>query len=361
MSVEVIAEAGSNHNGDVSKAILLSDIAKSAGASSIKFQFIFADGLYVPEYISDENKKAIPSDVYRRRKEEELSEDHWIEVWQHARSMGLDISASVFCSQGLDLLTRLGASYVKIASTDSTNTELISAALDRFDRVIVSTGMTTLAELATTLDKLGDLSLKKGALHLLHCVSVYPCPIEISNPERISLLREISGLPVGYSDHTEGVEAAILALSKGAKTFEKHFTFDRSAAGFDHMNAATPDQLCQYIKTLSSCSKALASTDKALHSKEMETRIRARRGLYAGRDLLPGEKICREDLLFVRPSTADQVIFPEDFIGRTVGSKIVKHAPISQAETLSEGSSNWRSASAYWSQEMLIKKIAPTK
>ena len=145
----VIAEAGSNHNGDKDTAVNLVDIANLAGATSIKFQFIFPDGLYLPDINID--GKLVPSEVYEVRQKEQLTTEAWSEVWQYAQKVGIDISASVFCMEGVKLLYKLGANYVKIASTDLTNLSLIKLACQNFKKVIISTGMATLDEISRTV------------------------------------------------------------------------------------------------------------------------------------------------------------------------------------------------------------------
>ena len=206
--LEIIAEAGSNHNGSVARACALIDLAAQAGATSVKFQFIFADGLYLPAYYDD--GKYFDNSVYNRRKAEELDREEWVSIWQHAASVGINISASVFDRQGLVLLSKLGATYVKIASTDATNHELVGQACDLFKRVIVSTGMASLAEI-DALVSFVRTKFPSTDLQLMHCVSCYPCPLENANVQRVRMLRECFGVPVGYSDHTSGNVAAAMA------------------------------------------------------------------------------------------------------------------------------------------------------
>src|SRR6056297_3083248 len=247
---EIIAEAGSNHNGSVERACALVDLAARAGATSVKFQFIFADGLYLPAYF--DAGRYIQSRVYESRKAEEFTHDDWARIWRHAAAASIDISASVFDTKGLELLLALGSNNVKIASTDATNHELIGQACDAFDRVIVSTGMASLAEIDSMVCFVRN-NFPTTNLNLMHCVSSYPCSLKNANVQRVRLLRDCFACPVGYSDHTIGYSAAAMALVEGASFFEKHFTVDRNLPGFDHANAMEEDEFTDYVNTLHDC------------------------------------------------------------------------------------------------------------
>lgn len=352
--VEVIAEAGSNHNGDPGRAIELINIAKEAGASSVKFQFIFADGLYVPKFYigkaTDVNK------VFAVRKAEELTRAEWQTIWDYAGDAGIGVSASVFCKKGLALLKSLGADYVKIASTDLTNRPLIGAAIQTFRRTIISTGMARASEVAQTVEALHDKKYE-GEFELMHCVSLYPCPLESSNISRIKMLRELSGLKVGYSDHSQGVESALLALATGSTTFEKHFTLDKSLPGFDHKYACNGEELRVYIATIKAAFEAISANPNSIATKEAETKIRARRGVYAARNIMAGEVIAVEDLLHVRPSVAEATVLPEDFLGKTARDFIPQYAALQQGDQVEATTSNWKEASQYWDREMSEKRM----
>ena len=244
MSIMIIAEAGSNHNGSMKRAKDLVMAAAQIGASSIKFQFIFADGLYLPKYLDDD--KYIINSVYDIRKSEELAKNQWSEIWSEANDNNIDISASVFCSQGVKLLSFLGANFVKISSTDLTNIRLIEEACDNFDTVIISTGMSSIDEIYKTVNFISG-QYNKTNLKLMHCVSVYPCDLKESNISRIKVLKDYFGLEVGYSDHTETEISAVLALMSGASFFEKHFTTNKNLSGFDHKYALDPNEFKKYI------------------------------------------------------------------------------------------------------------------
>lgn len=352
----VIAEAGSNHNGDVKDAIRLIDIAKAGGANSVKFQFIFAEGLYLPQFLVEGQYS--PSAVYEQRKREEFSDQEWEVIWEHARAIGLDISASVFCSRGLELLRKLGATYVKIASTDLTNHNLISRACESFSTVILSTGMASIGEISLAV-KAALSSNPKVDLKLMHCVSLYPCEFSNAKIKRIGALKSSFGLDVGYSDHTEHEHSALLAWQEGARLFEKHFTFDQSLPGFDHAHALSPGELSNYCNLLKDCSSALSWTEsqEGKEGDEAETKIRARRGIYASKELKKGHVINESDILHVRPSSAYHCVDPGELVGAVLESDVPKFGAIGISGVVTQVDSNASAARAYWREEMKQKKM----
>lgn len=352
---EIIAEAGSNHNGNPDRACALIDLAARAGASSVKFQFIFAEGLYLRDFY--EGKDYVPNPVFDQRKAEEMTEADWTRIWKHAHDKGVTVSASVFCEQGLALLHRLGAPYVKIASTDLTNHALINRACDLFGRVIVSTGMATLAEIDSMLRCVRGQHTQTD-LQLMHCVSAYPCPLEDANTQRLALLKHAFGLPVGYSDHTEDNISASMALVQGADFFEKHFTTDRRLPGFDHAHALDGPGLDDYVRILNAAAASLSISPNSLSEREQVTRVRARRGIYAAHDLPAGHVLRPEDLLFVRPSTDFSVNDPATLVGQRLAVDVMRHSAMGQVQGVGIVGSNWQAAQGYWGREMSEKGMS---
>lgn len=347
----IIAEAGSNHGGSLSRAKRLVEIAADAGADCVKFQFIFPEGLYLPPQGSPE--RTIRPNVYEQRRSEQLSKEDWKEVWQHAKELGIDITASIFCEQGLWLLRSLGAGFVKLSSSDLTNRGLHRRIGNTFPQIIISSGMATLAEIEETVNGFHEVG-KDSKLVLMHCVSIYPCPL---NEARIMRVRQLGMLfenvTIGYSDHTLGVESALLALSLGASVFEKHFTEDNSLPGFDHAHALEPNALFSYIQALRDCASLLGADPNVISEEEKNTGIRARRGAYAARDLPQGHVIEEKDILYLRPSSSSKVQ-PQDLIGRRLVEGVSRFAALG-LEGVQAVSSNLDSANHYWAKEMQSK------
>jgi sialic acid synthase SpsE len=349
---EIIAEAGSNHNGSVARAHELVDLAARAGATSVKFQFIHADGLYVPAYFDGET--CIENSVYHSRKAEELGREDWQSVWARAAEADIAISASVFDFPGLEMLSDLGAPYVKIASTDATNHDLIGAACSAFERVIVSTGMASLGEIDAMVGFV-RANFPGVDLNLMHCVSSYPCPLDAANVQRVRLLRECFDVPVGYSDHTDGEVAACMSLVEGADFVEKHFTTDRALPGFDHAHAMEEEALAHFVTTLRDSARGLAQPANRSAPAEETTRIRARRGVYAARDLPAGHILTRDDLLHVRPSTGFEGPDLSAFLGARLEAPLRRYEPVGLRATPQGTTGNWQAARAYWDDEMTEK------
>ena len=351
--MKIIAEAGSNHNGSLETAIKLVDLASDGGADFVKFQFIFPENLYLPEF-SFRGKKE-PNPAFLQRKREVLAKSDWQAIWSHASDRGIGITASVFCSTGLDLLAELGAEFVKISSTDLVNTELIKQAASQFDQVILSTGMASLGEIEDSLRSLRRFR-SDTKVSLMHCVSKYPCTLEESNVSRLLQLRSAFGLDTGYSDHTLGSESALMALALGAQFFEKHVTTDRALPGFDHLHALNKEDFSAYVSSIGAAEKAMGSSpleDQA----DFQTRLRARRGVYAATDLPMGHIVSREDVLFVRPSVSSNIRL-EDVLGKELSTDIPQYSPLGFAN-VAVGESNWRAATDYWSTEMAQKGLDP--
>jgi N,N'-diacetyllegionaminate synthase len=354
--LEIIAEAGSNHNGDPDRAGELIDLAVEAGASSIKFQFIFAEGLYLPQFF--DGVRYVPNPVFDQRRGEEMSEADWEKIWEYAQRKGIAVSASVFCNRGIELLKRLGSPYVKIASTDLTNHTLIGRACAAFNRVIVSTGMANLAEIDAMVQFVRT-HYPQTELCLMHCVSAYPCPLEDANTQRVALLHHCFDLPVGYSDHTYEALSAPMALVHGATFFEKHFTTDRSLPGFDHAYALDGPEFASYVQHLNAAAKSLARPANSLSDQEKITKVRARRGVYAARDLSAGYVLQQEDLLFVRPSTSFDKTDLTGLIGQPLAQETPHFSALDCTGAVQMVTSNWQEAHAYWGQEMKEKRMHP--
>lgn len=352
---EIIAEAGSNHNGSVERACELVEVASRAGATSVKFQFINAEGLYIPAFLDGD--QYVENSVYHARKSEELSADDWRQVWHHAKGVGIDISASVFDWKGIQLLAELGSNYVKIASTDATNHELIGQACEVFDRVIISTGMASLGEIDETVSFVRG-NFPSTDLRLMHCVSVYPCPLGSANVQRVRMMRDCFNCPVGYSDHTLGESAAAMALAQGASFVEKHFTTDQELPGFDHAHALGERALAEYVQIVNACDKSLARPSNISIPAEETTRIRARRGVYAARDLPEGHALTRDDIRYVRPSTDSKGSDVAAFIGGRLTSPIRRFEPLALESSPRASAGNWRAARDYWREEMTEKGMS---
>lgn len=323
--IHIIAEAGTNHNGDLATAKKLVDVAKKSGADSVKFQIIYPYGLYLPgEYWYGHYDI---KEVIKIRQDSMLQDEEYHELAAYAKAQGISFTSSVFDTRGLDLLMNFDPAYIKIASCDLNNIRFLQEVAERGKKMIISTGMSSLSDVEKSVNALHKMNFDD--IILLHCVSVYPASLEQANLGFIDTLKTAFGYEVGFSDHTGNSIAAAMAMVKGARYFEKHFTLDRTQKGFDHAYAMEEEGFTQYVEELHQAAQALSRSTTKLGEKEIYVRKRARRSLYAARTLEPGQVIGDEDVLIVRPEglmNADDV---ELVVGKTVQKTIEQHQPFS--------------------------------
>lgn len=299
--VYIIAEGGVNHNGDVSLASRMIDAAKATGANAIKFQTWITDRVYSrrdsikPEY---QKRGTDPGESeYDTLKKLELSFAAFRELKVHADEVGIEFLSTPDERESADfLIDELHVPLVKVASQDITNLPFLAYLGQRHVPVILSTGTATLAEVARAADTLQASGCKD--LALLHCVSCYPAPIEAANLRAILTLREALHLPVGYSDHTPGVETACAAVALGACILEKHFTLSTDLPGPDQQASMDPSGFKKYVEGVRTIHKALGDGIKRPAPEEMPNRLAMRRFLVAARELPAGHQITEGDVLF---------------------------------------------------------------
>lgn len=321
--VHIIAEAGTNHNGSVANGRRLVDIAVRAKADSVKFQIIDPDFLYLPGRYEFGNYDI--DQVRATRKRFMLSDTQYTELADYARERGVPFAASIFDQHGLDLLADLRPPYIKIASTDLNNVRLLRRVVEKGVRIILSTGMSSLGDIEHTVTEILRTGFRDVVL--MHCVSAYPARLEEMNLTFIDVLRSTFGLPVALSDHTESSIAACLALGKGVEYIEKHFTCDRKAEGFDHAYACEGEALVHYVADIRAAQQALSVAPNKLGEREMNVRKRARRSLYASRDLTAGTVIQDTDVLIVRPENAMSADQVDSVVGRRLSADLAAYEP----------------------------------
>lgn len=340
-SVYIIAEAGVNHNGDYEKAMALVEAAAQAGADAVKFQTFNARLLA---------SSSAPKAAYQKRNTGE--EDSQLEMllklelphaWHYslqarARELGLDFLSTAFDHESLAFLDELELPVYKIPSGEITNGPLLWSIARGARPMILSTGMATLGEIDQALAVLAHglefktppQSLEEVWLNwvrpeararvtervaLLHCTSQYPArPAEV-NLRAMDVLKNTFGLPVGYSDHTEGVLASVAAVARNACIVEKHFTLDRSLPGPDHAASLAPDELKEMIDHIRLVEQMMGLAAKVPQASEWDTRKAARQSLTFVRDLKQGQFITAEDLGAARQGGGASPMQTWDFIG----------------------------------------------
>jgi N,N'-diacetyllegionaminate synthase len=306
----VIAEAGVNHNGSLDLALKLVDAAAHAGADAVKFQSFKADSLVMPGTAKAAYQKAQTGDgdQFSMIRALELPEAHHVALIERCKTRGIEFMSTPFDRESARFLIELGMKRVKIPSGELTNRPLLEFLATSGRPLILSTGMGTLAEVERAVGWLSQARAATGQsaapadfLTVLHCTSNYPAePVDVNLSAMVTLRDELK-LPIGYSDHTLGIEISLAAVGMGASMIEKHFTLDRSLPGPDHQASLDVAQLQCLVTGIRNIGKAWGDGVKQPRPSELPVRELVRRSAFAARDLPSGHKLLAEDLRFVRP------------------------------------------------------------
>jgi len=262
--IKVIAEIGWNHCGDMNLAKEMILAAKESGATYAKFQSWSVSKLKAGDWDSDGRRE-----IYKKA---ELTKERHIELIDYCNKVGITFLSSVFSIRDAELLVELGVKEVKIPSFESRNHNLIKFCDDNFDVVFMSTGTSNLEEIAKSVK-----DSHKSDFYLLHCVSTYPCDPSMANILRMNSLKLLK-LPIGYSDHIQGVESAKVAIGEGAMVIEKHFTTDNDLPGRDNKFAILPNEMKNLTDYISMRDEMFISHGTGYQNSESDSRTN-----YAGR------------------------------------------------------------------------------
>ncbi len=303
--VFIVAEIGANHDGDVSTAHRLVDIAADAGADAVKLQTYTAR-----ELVADYDRTATwgPAGNTSSGSIGELFDRVALpraahsEIYSHAADRGLIAFSTPFSEEAVDFLCSIGTPAIKIASSDLNHLRLIRHAARRGVPLILSTGKATLGEVDDAVRAALDAGC--SGLAVLHCIASYPAPAETLNLRLINTLSLLyPGCVVGFSDHSIGATADIAAVAMGARIVEKHITHDSTAAGPDHWFSAGPDDLADLVAAIRATESMLGSGSKSVSPEEESERSVSTRSLVTARNVPAGRALTPEDLKVVRPGT----------------------------------------------------------
>lgn len=302
--VFIIAEAGVNHNGELSLAKKLIEAARDSGVDAVKFQLFSADKLVTKTarqaaYQSENLGKT--ESQYEMLKRLELPEADFVELKAYAESFGMIFMATPFDESAIDYLFELGVKAFKVGSGDLTNIPYLIHMAKKDLPMIVSTGMATMDEVYAA--KTAILSTGNDALIFLHCTSNYPTPYQDANLRAMHTLANATGSLPGYSDHTEGIWVPATAVAMGAIVIEKHFTLDKNMEGPDHKASLEPGELAAMVKQIRQTEIILGKADKEPTASELEVAKVARKSIIAAQDILAGSIITAEMLAIKRPGT----------------------------------------------------------
>ncbi len=338
----IIAEIGVNHDGDPAVARAMITAAARAGADAVKVQMFQAEALTTARapkarYQTRQTPAAESQQAMLARLQ--LTPEDLVALAGHAADEGVAFLASPFDPDSLAFLTgTLRLPWLKLGSGELTDGPLLLAAARSGARLILSTGMATLDEVAEALGVLafglghpGETppgrsaflpalathgALLRERVTLLHCTSAYPTPPEAVNLRALDTLRDRFGVPVGLSDHTEGHAVAVGAVARGARVVEKHFTLDRGRSGPDHAASLDPDQFAALVAALRTVEAALGAPEKTIQPVEQETRMVARKSLVALRPVARGVPLEATVLGVRRPGTGISPLAYWDWLNR---------------------------------------------
>lgn len=316
--VFIIAEAGVNHNGDIKRALDLVDAAAEAGADAVKFQTFSADRLVTglsPKATYQCETTDPKESQFEMLKKLELSEDAHRELKGRAEKHGMIFLSTPFDPESADLLEKLGVLAFKVGSGELTDIPLLKHIASKRRPMILSTGMSTMEEVTQAVRTVQKAGLEEIAL--LHCVSAYPAPWEDVHLLAMQDLRNL-GVPVGFSDHTQGFRVAPLAVACGADIIEKHLTLDRNLPGPDHRMSLEPKEFKDMVEEIREVEKVLGKGKGIKHHmpSEKDTRAIARKSVVALVDIKKGCRLTREMLGIRRPGLGIQPSELESLIGR---------------------------------------------
>ncbi|NCB96818.1 MAG: N-acetylneuraminate synthase [Bacteroidia bacterium] len=317
MSCLIIAEAGVNHNGDIRLAKKLVDAALAAGADYIKFQTFTADSLVTSiakkaEYQARETGSE--ESQYSMLKRLELSRSAFVELDGYCRKKGIGFLSTPFDDESIGFLDSIGIGIWKVPSGEVTNYPYLVKIAETHKPVIMSTGMCNLDEISAAIGVLGQH--QSGSIVLLHCTTEYPAPFDEVNLKAMDTLRKTFNLPVGYSDHTQGIEIPIAAVAMGAVVIEKHFTLNKNMDGPDHKASLEPEELKSMVKAIRNIETAIGDGTKQPTVSERKNIAIARKSIVARRPIKQGEQFSDENIATKRPGTGLSPMRWNDVIGK---------------------------------------------
>ena len=317
-STFIIAEIGVNHNGNVDLAKKMIKSASDCGVNAVKFQTFVSEDLVCENAKTAEyqERNTNENSQLEMLKTLELSFDDFFELKKYAEECGVMFLSSPFDFKSVDLLEKLDVLIYKLGSGELTNFELINYVLKTDKPLIISTGMATLEEIKDTYDFIEN----KDKLVILHCITGYPTTFEEANLNFIKTLQNEFDVPIGFSDHSPGIELPIAAVAIGACVVEKHFTLDKSLPGPDHKASLNPDEFKAMVSAIRNVEVAMGDGVRKFSKNEEEIKNVARKSIILNDDIHAGDVIKKGMLSIKRPGTG----IPPKEINNIVGKTSIK-------------------------------------
>lgn len=314
--VIIIAEAGVNHNGDINLAKKMVDAIKEAGADYIKFQTFNPEKL-VSRYAqkAEYQKKETGSGETQLEMLQKLALPYidFVELKKYCESKEIGFLSTPFDMDSIDELIKMNIDFWKIPSGEITNMPYLEKIGNTHKKIVMSTGMCNMEEIKAAVDILQKSG--SGEIVLLHCNTQYPTPYEDVNLKAMKTIAMETGLQVGYSDHTKGIEVPIAAVALGAKVIEKHFTLDRNMEGPDHKASLEPNELKAMVSAIRNIEMALGDGKKTVSKSEIENLKVVRKSIVASKIIKKGETLTYGNITTKRPGTGISPMRWNEIIG----------------------------------------------
>jgi N,N'-diacetyllegionaminate synthase len=317
----IIAEAAQGYEGSVDLALMLVRAAKAGQANAVKFQIIFASDLCEPGYV-----------YYDLFKKLEMPAEAWRRIRDEAHRLGLEMVADVFGPASLEIVVSSEMDGIKLHSTNFFDDALTVASIETGKRLFVSIGGIEIDDVAAFVQR-HPAVLERGTI--LFGYQAEPTPINENKLNRISALRELFGIDVGFMDHSDGdgchtISLSAMALALGVSVFEKHITLDRALELEDYVSALPPSDFAAYASQLRDLATALGDASLTLSADEIAYRSRALKRVVAARDLAAGRTVEPKDIRLSRPATPEGLFNPIEAVGRTLSVSVSAGAPITK-------------------------------
>ncbi len=312
----IIAEAGVNHNGRLDLALRLCDAVKEAGADVVKFQTWITEKLItrnvaMAEY--QESNTGVTESQFDMLKRLELSFDDFRKIKKHCDDIGIVFASTADEPESLDFLVELGIPFIKVGSGDIGNVSFLEYMGSKGLPIILSTGMSSLADVKASLK-----ALEKGGakdITVLHCTTNYPCPYDEVNLKAMLTLEREFHYPVGYSDHTMGTEVSVAAVALGATVIEKHFTIDRNMEGPDHIASTEPDEFKYMVDQIRNIERALGDGIKQATASEKKIKGVITKRIVAACRIEAGETFSNDNICVKRSGEGKLASYWNEIIG----------------------------------------------
>lgn len=330
--VLIIAEAGVNHNGSIDLAKKLIDAAVDAKVDVVKFQTFVAENVISKnaqkaDYQIENTGKANESQLEMVKKLQLTFDDFKI-LKKYCEQKGIQFLSTPFDLESVDFLKTLNMGLWKIPSGEITNLPYLKKIGTYNEKVIFSTGMSTLGDIENAIEILTDAGSERENITVLHCNTEYPTPMQDVNLKAMQTIKNAFNVNIGYSDHTLGIEVPIAAVAMGATVIEKHFTLDKSMEGPDHKASLEPDELKQMVNAIRNIEQALGSGIKLPSDSEKKNIEIARKSIHLTKDLATGHVLTENDLTIKRPGNGINPMLINDIIGCKLKSGVLRDSPL---------------------------------